>query len=196
MSDETSVYIDALTTLGKQLYLNDAHTVATGLAGSMAGISAAAVGTVGSDEARTFSAWNAGILEAFGYFVRDTGLGYPSLGGIAIIMASNYMNGDLSQADAMTDVMDAFNPSVGTKTIDDIDKSQAPAVNQPKQPSNLIPLDPCNRYSMPAKPSSALAKWQEHQNRYKQWETWRRHSGPPAPRCIRPSTTSSSPSRA
>lgn len=177
MSDETSVYIDALMTFGTQLYLKDARTVATGLAGSMTGISSAIVGVLGTHEAQSFGAWNAGMLEAFGYLVRDVGLGYPSLGGVAIIMGSHYLHGDLSQADAMnnatTDVMDAFNPSGGTKTIDDIDKSQAPAVNQPKQPSNDIPLDQCHQYSEPAKPNSPLAKWQEHQNRYQQWENWR-----------------------
>lgn len=174
MSDETSVYIDALSKFGTQLYLHEAGNVGTGLAGSMTAISSAVVGVVGTDEAQTFAAWNAGMLEAFSYFTKDVGLGYASLGGVAIIMASNYRQGDLSQAEAMGDVLDAFNPPAGSATVADVLNAQPPEVKQPQSPSTSIPLnDQCKAYTQYAKPNTPQAKWQDHENRYKQWESWR-----------------------
>lgn len=173
MSDQTSVYIDALTDFGKPLYVDDASKLAHGLGKSMDAISAAVVGVLGTDEAQTFAAWNLGMLEAFSKFVGDAVHGYRSLGAVAIIMASNYRHGDLSQAEAMADVMDEFNPTGDTPTIADADKHKPPKVKQRKLPQTTIPQDPCHRYSQPAKPDSPLAKWQQHEDRYKKWESWR-----------------------
>lgn len=174
MSDETSVYIDALSEFGKQLYLHEAEDVGTGLSGSMTALSAAVVGVVGTEEAQTFAAWNAGMIEAFGDLTKDVGLGYLSLGGVAIIMASNYRHGDLSQAAAMGDVLDAFNPTAGAPSVADIYTQKPPEVKQPKQPSTSIPMnDQCKAYTQYAKPNTPQARWEEHENRYKQWESWR-----------------------
>ena len=176
MSDQSSVDIQALADFGKHKYLTDAPAVGKSLVGSMGQIGSATVGMVGTNEAQTFAAWYGGMVDALGKFTKDVGLGYESLGGVAIIMASNYRHGDLSQGAAMDDVIDAFNPRKGEKTVADGQKTPKVPVHKKKLPPSTT--DKQSRCT--DGPQTPLQRWQAHEKIYQDYEKW--HPTEPHPK--------------
>jgi hypothetical protein len=129
MSDKTTVDIHAQAAFGQAMLLDVLTHYESGVAAAMSKMSAAEVGMSGTNEAQTFGAWySQELMGACGSFLKDSRQGIESLSNAAIIEAANYRQGDLSQAQALDDVLKAFNPAAGTPSVaTDAAKAEAQA---------------------------------------------------------------------
>jgi hypothetical protein len=177
MADHSKVDPDALAEFGKNV-LSD--TLKNFKSDGLNEISGAVTGLVGTNEAQVFMEWNAGMNEALGLFMKDAQAGFESLGYGAIVEAANYRAGDLSQAKAMDDVLQVFNPPAGTPSVA---SEQAAALAEAKaRNAHLPPEDrslpdrlPPPIKSAPVVPTtkSPMEQVREHDKLYAKDETWR-----------------------
>lgn len=118
MADQTHVDIDALDDFGKRTLDQTLKHYLAGMAAVEEWMSVGAViGMVGTIWAQMLKDCHSDVLERSRSFASDLSLGLESLGGGARAVAANYRAGDLSQAEAVNDVLAAFNPPAGSRTV-------------------------------------------------------------------------------
>lgn len=117
MTDRSEVDIDALVDAGKVTYTQIASDYNAGMRAAQSKIMSAYPGAIGTNEAQTCADGYFASIEALSQFINESSMGCPSLGFGLIAIAANYREGDLSQAEAMSDVIAAFNPGPGAKTV-------------------------------------------------------------------------------
>lgn len=181
-ADESKVDIDALVTFGQKMG-DVLKSYGNATSPALSKVGAASVGLVGTNEAQTFRDWyDLAILEAGGKFMQDSTHAVQSFMYSSIVIAANYRKGDVSQAEALDDVMDAFDPKDGTPSIAS-EQAQADA-DQRKFEHNLPPEDRTPRNGLPApefvdpaptKPGeqSPFEQVREHNDKYGKDERWR-----------------------
>jgi hypothetical protein len=182
MADQSDVDIDALAEFGKNVLSQTLKDYASGSSAGLSKISGAVPGMIGTNEAQVFMDWNSSMIEALGLFMKDSPAGFESLGYGAIVEAANYRTGDLSQAQAMDDVIDVFNPAAGTPSVA---SEQADALAQAKARNAHLPPDdrtlpnqlPPPEKSVPVVPNSCVQSPEEqvrlHDKLYGKDEKWR-----------------------
>jgi hypothetical protein len=127
MADESKVDIDALVEFSGDVWgLSPKRTqpggmamdFLHGMAGPQAKVNGAIMGYTGTNEAQTLQDWyTQACLVSLNKFGNDVSTGFMALGSAVVVMAANYRQGDVSQAEAMNDVMEAFSPGKGDRTL-------------------------------------------------------------------------------
>lgn len=183
MADQSKVNIDALTAFAGQVagfspgkdaggMLKD---YSTGMQSPASQVGGAIVGFLGTNEAKTLQDWYyKECLESLNSFTEDVVKGLESLGSAAIIMAANYREGDLSQAQAMNDVIGAFNPGKGQQTVDD-QIAAAQKKDPPKTTAETLPPpegDMVCTLPTPGEPLTPQQQVEQHDNKYGDHEDW------------------------
>lgn len=113
MANESRVDIDALATFGLDV-VKMLKDYSDGLKGALGKVSGVVTGFSGTNEAQTFTDYYfKAVMPSSNSFDIDVMKGLLSMHFGAIVQAANYRNGDLSQAEAMQDVLDEFNPAAG-----------------------------------------------------------------------------------
>jgi hypothetical protein len=113
MADRSKVDIEALASFGMDVgkMLKD---YGDGLKDGLSKIGGAVTGFSGTNEAQTFSDYYfKAVLPSSNSFSTDVMKGLLAIHFGAIVQAANYREGDLSQAQAMDDVINEFNPAAG-----------------------------------------------------------------------------------
>lgn len=147
----------------------------------MGKIGSARPGMVGSNEAVVFRDWYFhAINDALSQLMKDAPKGLMALGGGAIVMAANYEDGDVSQANAVDKVYDMFNASPDTPSLDHDLATNAKNVDKKTKVNNQDLLDkeaPPNPVAPPPGQETPLQKAQDqvkqHQDQYGDDEHWR-----------------------
>lgn len=178
MAEHSKVNIGALAHFGETTVGHTVSHYGRG-AGAVEGeISVAPVGKVGTSEAQTFQAYYKGMVEALGYFLRDSPKGIEALGLGAVVMAANYKGGDLSQAKAMDDVNKAFadRPDRPSLATDKKLLTKTTIHSEPPPPEKTSP-SPTYAYDPPT-PKQLV---DEHNRRFGHYEHWQPGMGYPRP---------------
>ncbi len=182
MADQSKVDIDALAEFGKNVLSQTLKDYVSGSSAGLSKISGAVAGMVGTNEAQVFAEWNAGMNEALGLFMKDSPAGFESLGYGAIVEAANYRAGDVSQAKAMDDVINVFNPAAGTPSVaseqaEELAKAKALNAHLPPDDRSLPGQLPPPIKSAPVVPNSCVQSPEEqvrlHDKLYGKDEKWR-----------------------
>lgn len=148
-------------------------------------IGSARPGMLGSNEAVVFRDYyfNA-VNDALSQLMKDAPKGLMALGGGAIVMAANYEDGDVSQANAVDKVYDMFNASPDKPSLDHDLATNTNKVDDKTKVNNQDLLDkeaPPNPVAPPPGQESPLQRAQrqvdQHNKSYGHDEHW--HPDPP-----------------
>lgn len=181
MVDGSKVDIKALSKFGTDTNtsMNDYAKNLGGPTGEI-GKGSVAGSALGTNEAQTFNDWYTQcVADGTTKFMGDFPKGMMALGFGAIVQAGNYAQGDVSQAEAMNDVIKMFNldPSKGLdgdlaqNNKDVTDKATVKPVLPPSTPDD-VDQNVCR-----ADKPTPMEQLDSHNNEYGKWETWR----PPDP---------------
>lgn len=178
MGDESNVNIDALAAFGVKDIPQVLNDYASETAVAMSKVGAAVPGLSGTSEGQTFSDWHVAALEAMRSFMQDSIAGFRSLSCGAIVEAANYRTGDLSQAQALQGVLDAFNPPAGSAQSVAAETAQSEFAQSREEyfhptsaEAHLPPPDP--QADLPGAPQSPQEQVREHNEKYGEGERWR-----------------------
>ena len=175
MGNQSDVNIDAVATFGTNVLTNILTDYAEGTGAQASKTIAAIVGACGTNEAQTFRDWyNQAVCDSLGqHFMADSTAGLQAHGYAAVITASNYRHGDVSQSQQMDAVNDAFNPQNGQESIQ---SDMAQNKSAPPVTTNTNQLPPAKQNTTAGPPlcqeESPQQQYNEHQQRYGQNEHW------------------------
>ncbi len=115
-TDGTDVRPDSVSDFGRKS-LEEAKSLQNGTGSATGTIASARPAMSGLAEAVGFAGTYSTSAQALFQFSQEAVTGLQALGDGGITIADNYRNADLSQAQQMNSVTDAFNPAAGTPSI-------------------------------------------------------------------------------
>lgn len=171
--DSSDVDIDALVTFAGSL-VKQLSDFGKGMGAPLSQIGGAECGMSGTNEGQTFNAWHGGMVDALGKCIKDATTGHMALRDGIVTIAANYRNGDIDQSNAMTEVVDAFNPADGTATTASFlakQEKKHPAAPHGDGKADKLP-DPNPMVCHDEQHLTPYEQVQQHNALYGKHETW------------------------